>query len=432
MAEENESGISLGDIFRSIKRWIWLVLGIVVAVTLVVSLVFGLFINPRSVEYSMSFHLLYPTSASARYPDGSPFYDSDILSYGFLNEAKASDEDFQNIDLTRMLRNGDIALQKTQNERENALYTVTVKAQYFKNGDMAEKFIRAVAQVPVSRILANAESVNYKLDGAIFQGASFDEKIGLLSTLKSTLLNACDAWISMYGATYPVGQRSLSDYRSEIYVVYGDSTQKAFEAESDLNGYGGLDLSAETIEKAMEERCKALEQEKALNQQIIAALEAQTQPQARSAARSSTNDSTTVVIQEPNMDSAEMLAYYKQRNAQIDYQIGTSLDWTSQTAVNNVKNYERRLVEQFTKLQAAADTVAGVASSVYEKNTAVSFRTQAVEGDGAVSLALVIVATVVVSFIIAAVIACALDARKNKKPRKEQPAPEDGEGESKE
>ena len=90
---EIESGISLADIWRAIKRRIWIVLSIVVVLTLVVSLVFGLAINPRAVEYRLRFHILFPTD-SARYPDGSPFYDRDIVSASFLEEAKNSDEDF--------------------------------------------------------------------------------------------------------------------------------------------------------------------------------------------------------------------------------------------------------------------------------------------------------------------------------------------------
>lgn len=389
MEEKQDEGISFGDIFKVIKRQILIVLLITLLGTVAGSLVFALYFNPRSVEYEMDFNLLYPSSENARYPDGSPFYDFDIVSMKFLEEAKGSDEAFAKLDLERMVRNNGIRLAKQQMETGSDIYTITVKGSYFSNRDTAEKFIRAAAQVPVNRIMQNAQSVDYKLNEKIFEGVSFQDKLELLSSLKSTLLEALDEWIGVFGATYRVNGVSLGNYRSAVYVVYGDSTKAILESEFEINGYDGLDIGSYTIVQAIEARKTALKAERSRNDQILEALKNQVNGNA----------------------DAEMIAYYTKRNAQIDYQIETSLK------EENVKAFEERLNAQFEELQQAAETVSTVTSSVYaqDHNTAVSFHRQKVRQSGGTSLVLVIGASFVLSFVFSLVIAFLADSGKKRK-----------------
>lgn len=406
-----ENGVSLKDIWGAVKRKIWLVLVVTIGATLAVSLLFGLLINPKAVEYRMRFNILYPASESARYPDGSPFYDFDIVSYGFLEEAKASDAAFSNLDVGRMLKNNEIVLQQEKRENENTVYTVTIKAQPFKNVETAERFLRAVAQVPKTRIIENAKTVDYKLDEEVFKGASFEEKIGLLSDLKTTLLDACDEWIALYGAPYSVNGRTLGNYRSALYVIYGESTKKIIESEFETNGYNGLDISSyATIDDAVKARKTALEEEYKLNDKIIAALQKQATPTARAAAERIDDDKqqTIVIEQIGNMDVAEMLAYYTKRNAQIRHQVDESL------TVPNVEAYSKRLNDLFGELQTAAETVTEISSFMYEKNTAINFLTHSAESTGGSSLILVIVATFVLSLLVSVFLAYLLDSKKRK------------------
>ncbi len=426
---EIESGISLADIWRAIKRRIWIVLSIVVVLTLVVSLVFGLAINPRAVEYRLRFHILFPTD-SARYPDGSPFYDRDIVSASFLEEAKNSDEDFAGLDINRMIKDGAITLGAEKQENGDTIYTLTVKAQQFGNPDSAEKFLRAAAQVPVNRIVANAQTLNYKLDAEVFENASFEEKIGLLSELKRTLLASCDGWIDLYGATYPVADRTLGNYRSELYVVFGESTKKDLESESERNGYSGLDLSSHNLLKdAVDARRLVLAEEYKLNERIIAELEKTAVSYAKLAAVTPEEELRITFDPSGNMDVEEMKAHYKKRNAQIDYQIGVTAEGEQGVlTVANVEKYVARLSEQFGQLQTAAETVARVSSSIYAKNTDVGFLMRAAEKEGGINLIIVIVGSLVLSFLVAVVVAVALESKKKQKTQKAaRPAPDEKE-----
>lgn len=425
--EDREEGITFSEILQAIKRQIWIVLAITLAGTLIVSLVFGLFLNPRSAEYEMSFNLLYPSGENARYPDGSPFYDFDIVSSDFLEEAKGTDESFSNIDVARMIRYNDIRLAKQQMETGSDIYTITVKGTYFSNREAAEKFIRAVAQVPVSRITANAQNVDYALNPAIFGGASFEEKLELLSQWKGTLLGALDEWVELYGATYPVNGNTLGNCRSAIYVVYGDSTKSILKSEFETNGYDGLDIGsydtpdeeAAAIERAIKVRTDVLNAEKTLNQEIIDALIDATKNEnqntgastyARVADTRNDGDTAAVIVDKNGyMDAAEMIAYYTKRNAQIEYQLNTSLK------AENVKSFMDRLDGQFEELKSAAETVSLVASSVYAQNTAVSFHTQRAQRIGGTNLVLVIVCALLISFIISVIVAYFVNNKKKRK-----------------
>ena len=413
---EAESGISLGDIWRAVKRRIWIVLAITVGLTLIVSLVFGLAINPRAVEYRLRFHIVFPTG-SARYPDGSPFSEREIISPEFLEEAKNSGEEFAGLDINRMIKDGAITLGAEKQEDGDTVYTLTVKAQQFGNPDSAEKFLRAAAQVPVNHIVANAQTLNYKLDVEVFENASFEEKIGLLSELKRTLLAACDGWIDLYGATYPVADRTLGNYRSELYVVFGESTKKDLESESERNGYSGLDLSSHDLLKdAVDARRTVLAEEYKLNEKIIAELEKTAVSYAKFAAITTEEDLRITFDPSGNMDVEEMKAHYKKRNAQIDYQIGVTAEGEQGVlTVANVEKYVARLSEQFGELQTAAETVARVSSSIYAKNTDVGFLMRAAEKNGGINIAVVVVGSLVLSFLLAAIVAVAIASRKKSK-----------------
>ena len=442
--EEEQGGVSMSDIWTSVKKKLWLVLVIVVVCTAGFGLLFAFAINPRLSEYSLDFRILYPTSSTSRYPDGSPFYDFDIVSQDFLERAKASDEAFSSLDLKKMLRDGDIKLDVDRREegKGDTEYSLTVKASSFQNVETAEKFLRAVAGVPVAVIVENAGNLNYKLDEPTYTGASFEEKIKLLSDLKKTLITAYDEWIALYGGTYVVNGRTLSNHRASLYVTFGENTQSALEAEGQNNGYYGLDVGGyETLDAAIKARQSELSSERELNASILEALKeylgagsSSNEPVSVAAAAYAADGkteeeggSTTVIINpSQNADISETIAALVKRNEQIARQLTV-------LTPENVKNYLARLDAQFSRLQAAAETVAGVATSVYGKNTAAVITSRAVESDGGVNLILVIVIAFVLSLLFGGAFAYFWDHRKNgKNTAPEAPMPENNGEESKE
>lgn len=98
--EETESGVTLGEICRIILRKIWIILGVSVAGAVIAALC-AIFVLDHTV-YHLSFRIAYPGSETSKYPDGSPFYYSDIISLKSMEEAKKSDEAFSKINVQKM------------------------------------------------------------------------------------------------------------------------------------------------------------------------------------------------------------------------------------------------------------------------------------------------------------------------------------------
>lgn len=394
------------------------------AVAAVLAVMFLL--NPAKTSYSMDFFILYPTSATEKYPDGAPFYYHDMISAESLNAAKASDEEFSSVDVMRMLKEDDISV-SAESETVNGVrkytgrYTVTVKGSYFKSARLAERFIRAIANVPVTRIKESAKAIDDTIDDDVFLQASFEERLQLLREQKEKLIAKYDAWIEIYTASYSVEGKTLANYRAEIAVIYGESTQKSLEETFETNGYNQLDLNSyETTQEAIDARVEQLNSEKTLNSKIIDALKeelgsASGQQSAAYSARalsakeeSASSEGSTVVISPSDPDLSQMLAYYVKRNTEIDYQLQNTL------TVKKVESFAERLTAQCDALNKAAETLTRVTASIYGRDSSVSFETQNAVRQGGTSVAFAAVGVFILVFLIAAVIVYIVEMPKYK------------------
>ena len=114
--ERGEGGITIGEIFRTIFSQKWLALVIAAAITIVGTV--GLYFFGKQKEmYSVSFVLQLPNSGDASstsytYPDGESFYFTDLISSENL-KAVASREEFQDINVNRMVKKSDISIART-------------------------------------------------------------------------------------------------------------------------------------------------------------------------------------------------------------------------------------------------------------------------------------------------------------------------------
>ena len=151
--EREESGISISEIFRVIfsQKWLVLIITAVIAVAGTLGIYFGM--NNSKREFVASFVLNLPgddkNQAVYTYPDGKQFYYSDLVSVDILKEVKSSDSAFDDIDVEVMADDGGISISRKENEQKTEIiYTVNVKASYFKNKEVARRFITKLANVP--------------------------------------------------------------------------------------------------------------------------------------------------------------------------------------------------------------------------------------------------------------------------------------------
>ncbi|MDE5729183.1 MAG: hypothetical protein K2I20_03300 [Clostridia bacterium] len=230
--EEEKNGISLADIFRTIFSQKWLALILAVAITLLCAVCIVYIYNPIKTNYSVSFKLDLPggnsTAETYRYPDGTTFHYLSLVSPAMLKEIKADGgEQFAGIDVDGMVKKGDISISEeivTASEIVDRTYTVSVKASYFINKDVARDFIARIAEYPCKYLAG----INIEYNSAIkLYEASEDyaRQIEYLKTQLSFLEQKYGSLINEYGNEFVVENgKTLKTYLSEV-KAYGESAE---------------------------------------------------------------------------------------------------------------------------------------------------------------------------------------------------------------
>lgn len=447
--EERENGITFGEICRLIGKKIWLVLAIAAGVTVLAVVLFALVFNPLTTYYSMSFELVYPTSSTQQYPDGTPFSYRNIISLSTLEAAKAKEDRLAEIDVATMIREDHISVSAVTEGDADAdsatvTYTLNVKGSYFRDEDTAQLFIRCVADATVDDIMERAAALSYGISSETFNGNNFEARLDLLAEEYATLLEAYDTWISTYSAGYRVtvngSHRSLSDYSAEVYGLYVEGVRSALASECENGGYGLLygDEDEIVVQEAINERVAQLQREYALNESIIADLKAQRDGLSGSGATTSTlsartlsaqtdtQDNTIVISPDPTLE--QRIAYYTERNAIIANQLGNRVDSRYENegtlTADGARAFAVKLNGYFTSLNAAAEMLKNVTTAIYEQNTFAEFISQNADSSGDTNIVLVAVAAFVLAFIVAAIVVCASEYSRQ---RKQTARPADGE-----
>ncbi len=425
--EEMNEGVTIGDVFRVLKRKIWWILGAAVLFTASMILLLEFLVNPLLATYSMEFRLIFPSEGNSTYPDGSPFFYQDIISRDSLAAAKNSDNAFSSIDIEKMNKNGHIAIEaetETVNDVKvyTGRYTITVQGAYFRGEDQAADFIRAVAGLPVTDIKNRAKEVNYALDEKAFESAPFEERLLLLAQEKESLLSVYENWIEVFSETYTVQftdaegnrvARRLKDFHDSVAALFGESVKLELENELEFGGYywtgNGADLN---------DYLTQLENEYIRNRDEIDQL-----------AVAQTNGSARIV---------ELIS----RNNNIAYWVGFDYDEETDTVTRNgngtltaenVEKYAARLKEEFDQLNKEADELINVVSAIYARGMTVRFDKQTVTSSGDVNTIVGAIGSLIGGLIIAGAIAYAVETnrKKKEKTRESDRAEEETAGEDK-
>ncbi len=441
MEEEQESGITFGELCRLIGKKIWLVLAVSAGVTVIAVLLVALVFNPMSTYYSMRFELIYPSGSVQQYPDGTPFFYRNIISADMLQAAKDSDERFKDVDIDKMLREDHISVsaqtETTSSSASSVIYTLGVKGNYFVNGEAAQLFIRSVAEATANDIKQRAAELSFGISRETFNGNNFEARLDLLAEEYRTLLAEYDKLIAAYSAGYSVNyaegaSRSLSDLRAEVYGLYADGVRKALTEECTRGGYGllyGSDDEAVT-QASIDERVAQLRQTYQDNLKIIASLQAAaggsaaTSVMRLSAAQTTGKSSNVVIDVDPTPE--QLIAYYTEQNALIATKLGDAVEekgtLNGTLTSENAKKFAAKLTASFDRLNGAAETLKNVTAAIYRDNTFVEFDAQSAESSGGTNIVLAAVGAFVLTFLVAAVIVCAREYAVRKRAEQAPPA----------
>lgn len=374
MEEELESrGISIQEIWRVIKKKIWLILLLSLAAALAAVVLFSYWINPRSADYKLEFELIYPDAASQKYPDGTIFYYQDIISMESLAAAKESNARFAELDVSAMGREDLISIAKNE---ETGTYTISARQSYFEDRAQATAFLRALAQLPIERVKTKAAALDFSLSKSVFDGVQFEDKLTLLSDQKAEILARYDVWIAQYSGDYIASGKALKNYRTEASVVLGDVIFEELKEELSRYGY----VSRELLQVKLAE----LREEREINDRKLKEIESALEK--LRPANTTTNDFGDGL--------AEIIAELISRNVELDREIAALTE-------ENVETFTARLDAEYEKLQNVADSIRNVASLLYEQESRANFMTSNATAEGGTSTALIGVGIFVLAFLIA-------------------------------
>ncbi|MDE7075971.1 MAG: hypothetical protein K2O62_01470, partial [Clostridia bacterium] len=269
---EEENGLSFKDILKVIFKRIWWVLGATAACLLIVVLIAQLWYNKREQYFSVSYEIVYPDSASGKYPDGSDLLAADAISLVTLTAIKDgaysadNKDEFKNINVEKMLDEDEISISEevaqTAGGGIKRTYTLTVSAKYFSNDAQAVAFIRTVAAYPVKRVNSIIDTKEYGLYFSVYEAAkSYDAKIEALVSQKNYLESEYTK-LKNYGSTVEVNLASLHNiFTTEQRQALADSIT-ANNYVFDTDGYkANAETRTVALDKQFADNVKIIEAE---------------------------------------------------------------------------------------------------------------------------------------------------------------------------
>ncbi len=406
MREESE-GVSLGDVWRVVvgKIW-WLILFSAIAAIIVPALLYFV-VRRDTVEYALTFEVDYPDLGSKRYPDGTAFDYRDMISAETLRAAKATDEDYADLDVSRLLEADDISVEPVTGDEKNPVaegtYRLGIKGKYFRSAETASKYLRAVANQVIERVNTAVKRFNNAFYLETYDSVlTYEEQIDMLSAEKDYLVSQYESLIGIYGENYEVAMqneeagKTLRSYFAEVNTTLANLTLRVLRTDLENGGY-----RLREDDKLIQSIIDDLQKEKQENVALIEDLEQETKKLQTLYA----GDASYI----PQFDAfhsriAELIA----RNAAIDTEteIRTrSLQTTPSAEYDSKKQaFVDRLDREYYLLIQYADIYHAVAEKLYQEESRVRFFSTKPEGVGGTSIALAAVASFAVVFLAGAVV----------------------------
>ncbi len=257
--EKEEGGIALSEIFHIIFSQKWILITILVVLTLGGTLGIYYGKNAFSRVYEVSFTLELPktevkeesstgTNLSASvvyYPDGKPFYYTDMVAIQTLRNIKYSDKNkdkYKNIDIETMSTKGDISVARSVSETAansgayEAIYSLRVKANYFPNIDIARDFVTSLTNTPIDYL--RLMDINYDVSiNSARKAPDYVTEISQLIDQISYIIQRYEMFIEIY-SDLSVDGRTLRSYCQDVKSYLNNTAElDILRTEVRKNGY---------------------------------------------------------------------------------------------------------------------------------------------------------------------------------------------------
>ncbi|MDE5788788.1 MAG: hypothetical protein K2H78_00030 [Clostridia bacterium] len=408
---EEDNGLTFMDILKVIFKRIWWVLGATAACLLIVVIVTQLWYNKREQYFSVNYEIVYPDSASGKYPDGSDLLASDAISLSTLTSIKdgayssaENAEEFKNIDVEKMLSDDGISIAEEVTQTAGGgikrTYALTVSSKYFSGDAQAVAFIRAVASYQVRRVNSIIDTKEYGLYFSVYEDAnSYEAKIEALLSQKNYLESEYTK-LKNYGSTVEVNLASLHNiFTTEQRQALADRITANYYVY-DTEGYkANADTRKDALTKQIADNAKIIEAEEAKR------------------GDSNPNDVNTNPYD-------QIIADYTRRNAELNNEIKTienttgAIESYTQEGTDEYKAkqaFDAQLEKYRTDLSTATDALKSVSKTIYADNSRVIFANNKISRQGGIGTIVSALLGAVVGLLVSAVVVCIIDLPKYKK-----------------
>ncbi|MDE6557739.1 MAG: hypothetical protein K2K39_01390 [Clostridia bacterium] len=414
---EEDNGLTFTDVLKVILKRIWWVVGSMAIALIAVVLIIQLWYNPTVNNYSVSFEISYPDSESGKYPDGSTVLLSDSITYnalnGVVNPVIAPEETnkLSGIDVRKMVDNDDISIAQDMSQSADGsikrVYTLSVKAKYFKNDDQAAIFIRKVASYPVAKVNKLIASKNYEVYLDVYNNATtYEDKIQALLLQKQYLETNYKSLV--------IADSDVETNLAQLNNVF-TTVQRQYLLDTIVAKYYVLDT--ENYLKEADMRIAALKNQQADNDALI---EAQRAERAKAAEELAANGQSMSLDNEYD----KKIVQYVEANAKLQNDIDKISEtckeiekYTDDTndASSEKKAFDELLESYNAQLKAATDILAATSKTVYADNTRVIFSNNKIEKKGGRGVIMSALIGAVLGLVISAAVICIIDLPKYKK-----------------
>lgn len=434
--ENEENIITASDIFRTIRKRIWIVAAVSLACCIVFFCFAQFWYNSNNQDYRatcyISFPGVYSGSTQSVYPDGSVFRAEDIISYDTLCAVKEEDAElFSSLDIENMVRNDLIsvsfsvtnaAVQSSQQSQNNtqttatqadAELTITVSSACFANSEQAMEFIRRVAVYPVlhAQELVASSVYDMYLQNYASSQASNELKVNSLISQQKYLLDMYDALIATKGSYYivsfasedgTVSSGTLDSFRTRCKAVFNEDEQQALQEELDVNGYI---FDSESFEEEAQNRLNVLESK-------IADLDFQISEYNTMISRLETEGATDSVVSQLTKVCVQLA---QERNAYALEKEKIQSNLLDPPSAGEIAAFEAKLDGYYNLLEEQTQIYKSVRTQYFAQESYFRMQNNKLSVTGGISPVLAIIGGLVIGFIAACVIVCAVDLNKQHK-----------------
>lgn len=412
---EEEKGLNLMDIFRTILSQKWLAVIIAVAVTAVGILGIRFIYNPLVSEYVVKFNLNLPDFNNNytyyKYDDGTVLYYVSMVTPESIEKVKATDKAFNDIDsedlkLELSVENYVVTNSSASGTAETEKrFVLRANTRDFSNEKVARDFLKGIAEIPVKYLKDIAIHSGYYLDFAE-SAVDYETQIGNIKNQVEFLRGEYRNLINKYGYSFTVPStgRSLQYYLLELDDYIGNNNNN--------NKIGNLLTEAKTNKYIKSEELKVKGGKYDLDlKEYRNNLEGEERTLER-------------LLQVAAMDSGSASVVKAQSDLVEDYK--KRIEDTTSYMENGVTNaeYEQKVNTVMEEVKAFTKNYETVLTEVYKKAAFVSYYDSAViDTEGEMKLLTSCILSLAVGVIAALITAYAVGAAKLAK--KNAPATEE-------